>query len=366
MIETFEYKLPPGNGSIKKALSFKKMSPVQQKIYKRIYDPINGILEFINHCVYVNRNGIQPYKPFDYQKEMLFNIHNYDRAVSLVSRQSGKTASSAAYILWFATTHPSKQILITSQDMRSANEILTTIKLMYEYCPNFVKRGFVKMNESELWFDNGSRIFSRASNNKAARGLSPALIYCDEFALVGTQDSPTKARGKQEEFFSSITPALSASHGKLNITSTPIAETDLFYSIWSGAIKKTDDSGIEIPSDYIIEINGKCYNDFHLFKTEEAGKEYLESIGNPEGYKIVKKDPAGVNGFQSLFATWDKCPFRTPEWAKQEIKVIGEEKFEREYNCISGKSMINIIDTNNKEEKISIEELYDRLGKCIK
>ena len=225
--------------------------------------------------------------------------------------------------------------------MRSANEILTTIKLMYEYCPNFIKRGFVKMNESELWFDNGSRIFSRASNNKAARGLSPALIYCDEFALVGTQDSPTKARGKQEEFFSSITPALSASHGKLNITSTPIAETDLFYSIWAGAIKKTDDSGIEIPSDYIIEIDGKCYNDFHLFKTEEEGKQYLESIGNPEGYKIVPKEPAGVNGFQSLFATWDKCPFRTKEWAQQEVKVIGEEKFEREYNCISGKSMIN-------------------------
>jgi len=363
MEEKFEYKLPPGNGSIKKALPFKKMSPVQQKIYKRIYDPVNGILEFINHCVYVNRNGIQPYKPFDYQKEMLFNIHNYDRAVSLVSRQSGKTASSAAYILWFATTHPSKQILITSQDMRSANEILTTIKLMYEYCPNFIKRGFVKMNESELWFDNGSRIFSRASNNKAARGLSPALIYCDEFALVGTQDSPTKARGKQEEFFSSITPALSASHGKLNITSTPIAETDLFYSIWAGAIKKTDDSGIEIPKDYIIEINGKCYEDFHLFKTEDEGKQYLETIGNPDGYKIVPKEPAGVNGFQSLFATWDKCPFRTPEWAQQEIKVIGEEKFEREYNCVSGNSMIKLVDEKGNIVETTIENAYNYMMK---
>lgn len=363
MVEKFEYELKPGSGAIKKAMPFKKMSPVQQKIYKRIYDPVNGILEFINHCVYVNRNGIQQYKPFDYQKEMLFNIHNYDRAVALVSRQSGKTASSAAYINWFATVFPSKQILITSQDMRSANEILTTIKLMYEYCPNFVKRGFVKMNESELWFDNGSRIFSRASNNKAARGLSPALIYCDEFALVGTQDSPTKARGKQEEFFSSITPALSASHGKLNITSTPIAETDLFYSIWSGAIKKSDDKGIDIPRDYIIEINGKLYDDFHLFHTKEEGEAYLESIGNPEGYKLVPKDPAGVNGFQSLFATWDKCPFRTPEWAEKEVKVIGEEKFEREYNCLSPSNQMILQDDKGNIIKTSIENAYNFMMK---
>lgn len=363
MDKKFEYQLPPGTGTIKRGFPFKKMSPTQQEIYRRIYDPVNGVLEFMTHCVYVNRNGIQQYKPFDYQKEMLFNIHNYDRAVSLVSRQSGKTASSAAYILWFATTQPSKQILITSQDMRSANEILTTIKLMYEYCPNFVKRGFVKMNESELWFDNGSRIFSRASNNKAARGLSPALIYCDEFALVGTQDSPTKARGKQEEFFSSITPALSASHGKLNITSTPIAETDLFYSIWAGAIKKTDDNGLNIPKNYIIEIDGKCYNDFHLFKTEEEGKQYLESIGNPEGYKLVEKDPVGVNGFQSLFATWDKCPFRTPEWAAQEVKVIGEEKFEREYNCISNDSLIQLLDENGNSITTSIKNAYEFMMK---
>ena len=181
--------------------------------------------------------------------------------------------------------------------------------------------------------------------------------------MVGTQDSPTKARGKQEEFFSSITPALSASHGKLNITSTPIAETDLFYSIWAGAIKKTDDNGIELPRDYIIEIDGKCYNDFHLFKSEDEGKQYLETIGNPDGYKIDAKEPAGVNGFQSLFATWGKCPFRTQEWAQQEVKVIGEEKFEREYNCVSGNSMIKLVDEKGNIVETTIENAYNFMMK---
>lgn len=360
-MEEFKYKLPHGTGAIKKSMQHKRMSELQRRIYDKIYDPINGLLEFVTHCIYVNRNGIQQYLPFDYQKEMLFNILNYDRVISLVSRQSGKTISSAAFIFWYTTVFPSKQVLITSQDMRSANEILTSIKLMYEYCPNFIKKGFTKMNESELWFDNGSRIFSRASNNKAARGLSPSLIYCDEFALVGTQDSTSKAREKQEEFFSSITPALSASHGKLNITSTPISETDLFYSIWSGAINKTGDNGLVLPKDYIIEIDGKIYNDFHLFKTEDEGKQYLETLGNPNGYKIVEKDPTGVNGFQSLFATWDKCPFRTPEWAEKEVKVIGQEKFKREYCCLSGDNVVKILDDRGNFIDISLKMLYDNI-----
>ena len=48
-MENFEYKLNPGSGTIRKALPFKKMNEVQQKIYKRIYDPVNGVLEFMNH-----------------------------------------------------------------------------------------------------------------------------------------------------------------------------------------------------------------------------------------------------------------------------------------------------------------------------
>ena len=74
---------------------------------------------------------------------------------------------------------------------------------------------------------------------------------------------------------------------------------------------------------------------------------------------MVEKDPVGVNGFQSLFATWDKCPFRTPEWAAQEVKVIGEEKFEREYNCISGNSKIKLIDEKGNVIETDIKNAYN-------
>lgn len=85
-----KYKLPVGTGSIKKARPFNTLTDLQKEIYKKVYDPVNGLLFFAENCCYVNRNGIQPYEPFDYQREMLFNLRNYTSVISLWSRQNGK------------------------------------------------------------------------------------------------------------------------------------------------------------------------------------------------------------------------------------------------------------------------------------
>ena len=166
-----KYQLPQGTGILKKGKKYQDLKPLQQQIYDLVSDPINGPLFFAENCIYVNRNGLIKFEPLEYQREMLFLFTNGDRNIIMVTRQGGKTTNSAIYILWYALFNDYKQILITSQDERSANEILTTIKLMYENCPNFLKRGCVKVNESELWFDNKSRIFSRSTTSKAARGL---------------------------------------------------------------------------------------------------------------------------------------------------------------------------------------------------
>ena len=82
--------LPQGTGVIKKTKSFKKLTDTQKMIYKKVYDPINGALFFAEHCCWVNRNGLEQYIPFDYQREMMFNMHNYHSLISLFSRQNGK------------------------------------------------------------------------------------------------------------------------------------------------------------------------------------------------------------------------------------------------------------------------------------
>lgn len=97
-MDDFKYKLTMGKKILKKRTPYKKLSPLQQKIYDRIYDPINGPLEFAEHCCYANRNGVVQYIPYDYQREMIYNMHCYDSNISMCGRQMGKCVHSDTII----------------------------------------------------------------------------------------------------------------------------------------------------------------------------------------------------------------------------------------------------------------------------
>lgn len=357
--------LPQGNGTIKKSKNYNKLSATQKKVYDLIYDKINGPLMFAESCCWVNRNGLEQYIPFDYQREMMFNMHNYHSLISLFSRQNGKTITTAIYLLWYAMAFEHAIILVTAQDLRAATENLGKIKGVYENCPDFLKKGLIEDNKSKLVFDNGSEIHVRPSTIKAPRGISPAIVYCDEFAFIGAQDSGDKALEKQEEFYGALSPTLSATKGKLFITSTPISETDLFYRLWSGAINKVDDNGLELPRQYILKINDELYRDFHLFNTKEDAEKYVKTLNSTDNIEIVEKLPVGNNGFQSQLVKWNSCPLKDEEWAKAEIKKVGVEKFEREYNCIDGDTIISVMREDGRIMNISIKCFYDYYAKNL-
>ena len=54
-----KYQLPVGTGPIKRTRPYNTLTDLQKEIYKKVYDPVNGILFFAENCCYVNRNGIQ-------------------------------------------------------------------------------------------------------------------------------------------------------------------------------------------------------------------------------------------------------------------------------------------------------------------
>lgn len=353
-------QLPQGTGPIKKSRSYKSMTPNQKLIYDKVYDPINGVLFFAENCCFVNRNGIEHYVPFDYQREMLFNMTNYQNLISLFCRQGGKTITSAIWLLWYAMVNDHKEILICAQSKDAAMENLSKIKFTYEYCPDFLKKGLVSDNKSTFIFDNGSRIVVRPSTIKAPRGLSPAIVYVDEFAFIGSQDSAEKALMKQEEFYGALSPTLSATKGKLFVTSTPISETDLFYRLWNGGIKKTDDNGINLPKDYMISINGELYRDFHIFKTFKEADSYVRGLrvnNRKDKFKVVEKEPAGNNSFQTQLVKWDACPLKDKKWAEEELKRVGPDKFAKEYNCLGGDAYVDIMREDGEIMKISLKML---------
>jgi len=131
---------------------------------------------------------------------------------------------------------------------------------------------------------------------------------CDEFAFVQP--------GIADEFWTSISPTL-ATGGRAIITSTPNSDEDTFATIWKDAEKKFDEHGNE---------------------TE-----------------------LGTNGFHSFTVAWDEHPDRNDEWKVAEIGRIGEERFRREYGCVTRNTMITLQDENGNVFDLEIGNLYNTI-----
>lgn len=117
---------------------------------------------------------------------------------------------------------------------------------------------------------------------------------CDETAFVRPMI--------QTEFWASISPTL-ATGGKLFMTSTPNGDSDLFATLWRGAV-------------------------------------------------------AGINGMKPLTIKWNQVPGRTEAFKKQEIAKNGELKWRQEFECFQGDSMVHIQDEHGNIFAISVENLY--------
>lgn len=84
-----KYDLPIGTG-YKKPNKTETVTKLQKQILDECYDNNTGPLFFAEHCAWVKCNGLTRYQPFDYQREMLFTMHNEQNACSMFSRQLGK------------------------------------------------------------------------------------------------------------------------------------------------------------------------------------------------------------------------------------------------------------------------------------
>lgn len=246
-------------------LNFEKI----EELKKCLVSPIHFIENYvkITHPV----RGRIPFKMYDYQRDIVNNYVENRYNIVLSARQTGKTETSAAFLLWYAIFHDDKTILVVSKDADSAMEIIKRIQEGYEGLPDWLKPGIQddNWNKGTAAFDNRSRIVARSTTETSGRGLSISLLYCDELAFVKAHI--------QQEFWGAISPTLSTG-GKMIITSTPNGDIDLFSTLWKGA-------------------------------------------------------EAGSNNFHSRRVYWDDPPGRDEEFKESEIKNIGEHKWRQEYEC---------------------------------
>ena len=170
--------------------------------------------------------GLVPFILYPYQRKMFgqFNEHRFN--IVLACRQSGKSISACAYLLWYALFHPEKTVAILANKGATAREMLSRITLMLENLPFFLQPGTKALNKGSLEFGNNSRIITAATSGSSIRGLSINLLYLDEFAFVE----------RANEFYTSTYPVISAGKDtKIIVTSTANGIGNTFYKIWEGA-----------------------------------------------------------------------------------------------------------------------------------
>ena len=186
-----------------------------------------------NYCKVISLDqGLVPFVLYPYQRKMFeaFNEHRFN--IVLACRQSGKSISACAYLLWFALFNSEKTVAILANKGATAREMLSRITLMLENIPFFLQPGSKALNKGSLEFSNNSRIIAAATSGSSIRGLSVNLLYLDEFAFVE----------RASEFYTSTYPVVSAGKDtKIIVTSTANGIGNMFYKIWEGAEQGTNE-----------------------------------------------------------------------------------------------------------------------------
>ena len=291
---------------VKRAFDKEKHTPETLIEFALCADPDTGPLYFATNYVKIQHptRGSIPFEPFDYQLELLNNYHTNRWSINMLGRQMGKTTVAAAYLLWYAMFVPDSTILVAAHLAKGASEIMQRIRYAYESVPDYIRAGVTEYNKGSITFDNGSRIVSTTTTETTGRGMSLSLVYCDEFAFVRNTIA--------KEFWTSLSPTL-ATGGKCIVTSTPNSDEDTFATIWKQANDKFDEFGNE--------------------------------------------QEVGVNGFSAMKAIWSRHPERDEAWARSERGRIGDERFRREHECITGDSVVTIKMPDGEIRQVTIKEL---------
>ena len=255
-----------GNNLVKRAgVETKYTDEELQEYIKCSNDPVHFIESY---CSIISLDeGLVKFKLRGYQ-DKLINHYNTNRFnVVLASRQSGKSITSCAYLLWYLLFNPEVTVAVLANKGVIAREMISRIVTMLESVPFFLQPGVKILNKGNIEFGNDSKVVAAATSSSSIRGLSINLLYLDEFAFVENA----------EEFYTSTYPVVtSGKNSKVIITSTANGVGNMFYKIYESAIQKQSE-------------------------------------------------------YKHFLINWFDVPGRDEEWKKQTIANTSETQFEQEY-----------------------------------
>ena len=231
----------------------------------------------------------------DKYKIIIDLFQQHDSVLYMSSRQSGKTTTSAMYLLWCMIFFPKLQISYLTLDKGRAVDMISRMKEMMDSLPKWLqvkpKSNAERLSYYEL--SNGSKItasFVSGSNDpdKVGRGLSSPIVFIDETAFINHADI----------VWGALQPSVSAAkifakkNGYPNgviFTSTPDgAGSNFFYNVYQNSVK---------------------FDDIYDYENKRLHDNYQQEFLKPE-----------KNSFISVVLHWSE--FRSQEWYEQQRKEL--------------------------------------------
>ena len=258
-----------GNPKLKKVGVKLAMTQEQVNEYTRCANDPEYFIQKYVNIITLDK-GFQKIELYDWQRGSINKINNNRKVIIKAGRQIGKTTMVVGYILWYVLFNDAKFVAILANKAKTAREILNRIKIAYAELPHWIQQGVLEWNKGDIGLENQSRVMADSTASTVIRGYAFNLLYLDEFAFVPNNIA--------DEFFSSVYPTItSGESSKILISSTPNGMNH-FYKMWIDAVESR-------------------------------------------------------NGFLPIEANWREVPNRTEEWAAEQKRVLGDEKYLQEMEC---------------------------------
>jgi len=194
-------------------------------------DPIYFAMNYIK--IISLDEGLVPFEMYDFQKKILRDFHETRFNIAKLPRQTGKSTTVVAYLLYYAIFYDSVNIGILANKASTARELLGRLQLAYENLPKWMQHGVLVWNKGNVELENGSKILAASTSASAVRGMSFNILFLDEFAFVPNHVA--------EQFFASVYPTITSGKStKVIIISTPNGMNH-FYKMWEDARRGKND-----------------------------------------------------------------------------------------------------------------------------
>ena len=111
-----------GNAQVKRDGVTQEWSKEDILEYQKCMD--DSVYFAMKYCKVISLDdGLVPFKLYDYQKEMFRHFQDNRFSIVLACRQSGKSISTVAYLLWFALFHSEQTIAVLANKGATAREM---------------------------------------------------------------------------------------------------------------------------------------------------------------------------------------------------------------------------------------------------